>query len=70
MTKPLPFTEQSIRRAIRAVRQEGLEIKATTIHADGAVTIYHDADAVAATLAGERAREHNDAEGERWRVEA
>jgi hypothetical protein len=42
MTKPLPFTESAVRRAIAAVRKAGLEVKATSIGPDGTVTIFHD----------------------------
>lgn len=40
MTKPLPFTESRVRRAIAAVRKEGLPVSAVSIHPDGTVTIY------------------------------
>jgi hypothetical protein len=40
MTKPLPFTESRVRRAIAAVRKEGLSVSAVSIHPDGTVTIY------------------------------
>jgi hypothetical protein len=36
MTRPLPFTESRVRRAIAAVRKEGLP----SIHPDGTVTIH------------------------------
>ena len=42
MTKPLPFTESCVRRAIAAVQKAGLPIKATSIAPDGTVTIFHD----------------------------
>jgi hypothetical protein len=42
MTKPLPFTELAICRAIAAVQKAGLPIKATSIGPDGTVTIYHE----------------------------
>jgi hypothetical protein len=42
VTKPLAFTESSVRRAIAAVHKAGLPIKATSIGPDGTVTIYHD----------------------------
>ena len=41
MTKPLPFTEAVVRRAISAARKEGLPISATTIAPDGSITIHH-----------------------------
>jgi hypothetical protein len=40
MTKPLPFTESRVRRAIAAMRKEGLEVSAVSIHPDGTVTIH------------------------------
>lgn len=40
MTKSLPFTESRVRRAIAAVRKEGLPISAISIHPDGTVTIH------------------------------
>lgn len=33
MTKALPFTEISVRRAIRAARKEGLAVQAVTVMA-------------------------------------
>jgi hypothetical protein len=42
MTKPLPFTELAICRAIAAVQKAGLPIKATSVGPDGTVTIFHD----------------------------
>ena len=40
MTKSLPFTEMSIRRAIAAMRKEGIVVGAVAVHPDGTVTIY------------------------------
>jgi hypothetical protein len=40
MSKSLPFTESRVRRAIAAVRKEGLVVSAVSIHPDGTVTIY------------------------------
>jgi hypothetical protein len=48
VTKPLPFTESRVRRAIAAVRKEGLAIGAVSIHPDGTVTIHQG---IAAPLA-------------------
>jgi hypothetical protein len=48
MTKPLPFTESRVRRAIAAVRKEGLPVTAVSIHPDGTVTIYQGIAAPAA----------------------
>jgi hypothetical protein len=40
VTKPLPFTESRVRRAIAAVRKEGLPVSAVSIHPDGTITIH------------------------------
>jgi hypothetical protein len=40
MTKPLPFTESRVRRAIAAVRKAGLEVSAVSVSPDGTVTVY------------------------------
>jgi hypothetical protein len=40
MTRPLPFTESRVRRAIAAVRKEGLAVSAVSIHPDGTVTVF------------------------------
>jgi hypothetical protein len=40
MTRPLPFTEASVRRAIAAARKEGLDVGAVSISPDGTVTLY------------------------------
>jgi hypothetical protein len=40
MTKPLPFTESHVRRAIAAVRKAGLEVSAVSVSPDGTVTVY------------------------------
>jgi hypothetical protein len=40
VTKSLPFTEMSIRRAIAAVRKAGIAVGAVAVHPDGTVTIY------------------------------
>jgi hypothetical protein len=40
VTKSLPFTEMSIRRAIAAVRKEGIAVGAVAVHPDGTVMIY------------------------------
>jgi hypothetical protein len=39
MTKPLPFTESLVRRAIPAVRKEGLPVSAVSVHPDGTITV-------------------------------
>jgi hypothetical protein len=41
MTKPLPFTESRLRRAIAAARKEGMVVSAVSIHPDGTVTVYN-----------------------------
>jgi hypothetical protein len=40
MTKPLAFTEASVRRTIAAVRKAGLEVSAVSVTPDGTVTVY------------------------------
>ena len=40
MTKPLPFTEASVRRAIAAVQKAGLTVNAVSVTADGTVTVF------------------------------
>jgi len=40
MSKPLPFTESRVRRAIAAVRKEGLAVRALSIHPDGTITVH------------------------------
>jgi len=47
MTKSLPFTEQSIRRAIAAARKEGLDVGAITVGPDGSITIHQQGNAEA-----------------------
>lgn len=42
--RTVPFTEDSIVRAIRAVKKAGIEIKTIRIEPDGAVVINGDAD--------------------------
>ena len=44
MTKPLPFSEQTIRKAIAAARKEGLDINAVSIRPDGTVTVHKDTE--------------------------
>jgi hypothetical protein len=44
MTKALPFTEETIRRAIAAARKEGLDINAVSIRPDGTVTVHKDTE--------------------------
>ena len=42
MTKPVPFTEAAVRRAIAAVQKAGLAVAAVRIEPNGAVTIFHN----------------------------
>jgi hypothetical protein len=51
MTKRLPFTAATIRRAVNAARSAGLAIVATSIAPDGTVTIHHEGVAGVATAA-------------------
>ena len=39
MTRPLPFTEARVRRAIAAARKEGIATGAISIHPDGTITV-------------------------------
>jgi hypothetical protein len=40
MTKPLPFTEARVRRAISAARKEGIATGAVSVHPDGTITVH------------------------------
>jgi hypothetical protein len=40
VTKPLPFTEASVRRAVVAARKAGIEVSALSVSPDGTVTVY------------------------------
>lgn len=40
MSRPLPFTEAAVRRAIAAARKAGLEVSAVSIAPDGTVTVF------------------------------
>jgi hypothetical protein len=40
MSRPLPFTEGAVRRAIAAVRKAGIEVGAVSVARDGTVTIF------------------------------
>ena len=42
MTKPVPFTEAAVRRAIAAARKAGLAVAAVRIEPNGAVTIFQN----------------------------
>jgi hypothetical protein len=39
MSRPLPFTEATVRRAIAAARKAGLEVSAVSVARDGTVTV-------------------------------
>ncbi len=47
MTRPLPFTESRVRRAIAAARKEGIATGAISIHPDGTITVHWGTPAVA-----------------------
>jgi uncharacterized protein GlcG (DUF336 family) len=47
MTKPLPFTELSVRRAIAAARKEGVKVGAVKVDPNGAVTVFDESIAPA-----------------------
>lgn len=64
MTRALPFTAAAVRRAIEGARSAGLEVTATTVHPDGAVTVHHLPQPVAA----QRAPEQDDARA--WEFQA
>ena len=49
MTKPLPFTEACVRRAVSAARKAGLQIGAVSIAPDGTVTVFQGAPLAAPT---------------------
>jgi hypothetical protein len=40
MSRPLPFTEATVRRAIAAARKAGLEVSAVSVAPDGTVTVF------------------------------
>jgi hypothetical protein len=40
MTKPLPFTEARVRRALAAARKEGIATGAVSVHPDGTITVH------------------------------
>lgn len=50
MTKPLPFTEARVRRAISAARKEGIATGAISIHPDGTITVHWGNSGVALPL--------------------
>jgi len=40
MTKPLPFTEAAVRRALIAARKAGMKVGAISIAPDGTMTVF------------------------------
>lgn len=40
MTKPLPFTENAVRRVVSAARKAGLRVNAVSVGPDGTVTAF------------------------------
>jgi hypothetical protein len=49
MTKPLPFTEAAIRRAVAGARKSGIQVNAVRISPDGSVTVLQDLAAAPAS---------------------
>ena len=47
VTARLPFTEQAVRRAIKAARAEGMKVGGFTIAKDGAITVHESGLSVA-----------------------
>jgi hypothetical protein len=39
MPKPLPFTENAVKKAVAAVRKAGLDVSTVTIAPDGTITV-------------------------------
>jgi hypothetical protein len=60
MTKPLPFTEARVRRALAAARKEGIETGAVSIHPDGTIMVHWGIG----TVASEDSVQHNGASSE------
>lgn len=63
MTKPLPFTEASIRRLVKAARKSGLRV--VGIRADGTV-IVQDGDGATAGLPSPEARGEIAPQSSKW----
>ncbi len=42
LTKPLPFSESTVRRVVLAVQKAGLQVNAVSVAPDGTVTVYRD----------------------------
>jgi uncharacterized protein GlcG (DUF336 family) len=61
MTKPLPFTESAVRRAVNAARKAGLQVTAVSIAPDGTVTVFQGLEAAAVPEQNEKASEWADA---------
>ncbi|MCE6073434.1 hypothetical protein GOZ78_01985 [Agrobacterium vitis] len=54
--RTIPFTEDSIARAIKAVKRAGVEIKTVRVNPDGAVVINGDNDQISEKQLEESAR--------------
>ncbi|MCF1453448.1 hypothetical protein GOZ80_05975 [Agrobacterium vitis] len=54
--RTIPFTEDSIARAIKAVKRAGVEIKTVRVNPDGAVVINGDNDQITEKQLEESAR--------------
>ena len=39
MTRPLPFTQARIRRAVKGVESAGMQVRRVTLNPDGSITI-------------------------------
>jgi hypothetical protein len=39
MTRPIPFMQASVRRAIKAAESAGLRVKRVTVNRDGSITV-------------------------------
>ena len=52
MTARLPFTELAVRRAIRAARAEGIQVKGVTVRPDGSVSVFEIDEKVVGIVPG------------------
>jgi hypothetical protein len=59
VTKPLPFTESTVRRAISGARKAGLQVNAVSIAPDGTVTVFEGLENPSVTI-------DDDAERRKW----
>ena len=39
MTRPAPFTQAQVRRAVKAAESAGLRVKSVTVRPDGSITV-------------------------------